>query len=440
MNPFSKATALFTSKHSKPNGWIERAKHEQVNIQVDQTSEIFLQMKMIQLTKEEIQVAKSIQGLIRNHLDEVVTSFYQTVLEVGHLKSMIEKHSSIDKLKVTLQHHVIEMFSGKIDQEFLQKRIRVAHRHVMIGLAPKWYMGAFQNLQLKLMEIIHTTEMNHEEKLRITQVITKILNFEQQLVLEAYEMENNRQRAIQYEQVKNELKNKVLSLSEDLAKLTEQTSASVEELVASSSEMNQQFKKSANHSLESQAHANHGKVQLDQLEKRIELIFNSTNQMEKSVGKLIESSNQIRQVIRLVQDIAEQTNLLALNSAIEAARAGEHGRGFSVVSDEVRKLSEQTKNSIKQITELMLQSSNFSQEVVESIKEVQELVATGQSESHATKDAFQQIFSSMDTSLAEIKIVEDQIQQLVHIIEEIGDATMKVSLSAENLNHAAKSV
>ncbi|WP_083205139.1 globin-coupled sensor protein [Bacillus sp. FJAT-27264] len=398
------------------------------------------QMRMIHLTQEDLSQLHKVKPILERNIEYIIDHFYNSVLGVRKLEAIIKEHSSIERLKKTLSDHIIEIFDGNVNDEYIAKRLHIANIHKRVGLEPKWYLSAFQNLQNVFITVIHNEVSNDQERVAFVQTVTKLLNLEQQLVLEAYEKENIREKEIQYQTVKNELKQKIAEFSGELVDLSIDTNAAVEQLVASSNEVNDTFKRTAASAQESQGMAQDGREHLSDLTERINYIFERSQTMELSVNELSSSSKQIQKIVVAVQEIADQTKILSLNATIEAARAGEHGRGFAVVAQEVSRLAEDTKSTVVLIGELTSKSGLLSQQVVEEIRKVQELTKSGKQKSMETSRIFSEIVEAMQSSTQEIVTVEEEIRTLIQTIEGIGSTTAQSASSAVYFRSATENL
>jgi methyl-accepting chemotaxis protein len=100
-------------------------------------------------------------------------------------------------------------------------------------------------------------------------------------------------------------------------------------------------------------YASRGSQAVSKVLNSMESIKATTGNIAHTIRELDGYSQEIGKIIEVISSIATQTNLLSLNAAIEAARAGEHGKGFAVVSEEVRKLAEDSSRETKAIANLV---------------------------------------------------------------------------------------
>ena len=90
---------------------------------------------------------------------------------------------------------------------------------------------------------------------------------------------------------------------------------------------------------------NDSKAIVVELKEQAQNVHDASNIIVDVINSLTEKVDDVQGFIGSIVEISSQTNLLALNASIEAARAGEAGKGFAVVAEEIRQLSEQTKNA-----------------------------------------------------------------------------------------------
>lgn len=163
---------------------------------------------------------------------------------------------------------------------------------------------------------------------------------------------------------------------------------------------------------------------------QMRLINDAVMETDQALVNLNERSNEIVHILKLITDIADQTNLLALNAAIEAARAGEAGKGFAVVADEVRKLSEQTRKSVSDISEIAGEIEKDTKKTVTSINSVKEKVDSGLTIAHQTEITFKDI-------LASVEQVKEQVGDISSITNNIHIIVKDVANHANNMSSVA---
>ncbi|KWW21311.1 hypothetical protein AS888_17105 [Peribacillus simplex] len=209
-----------------------------------------------------------------------------------------------------------------------------------------------------------------------------------------------------------------LHRSEESSRVIEEMTIGIQKIAEASSEVSEQTNQVS-------IQMSNGNKDLNGLSNQIIQVKDVMLQASSEIKKLDEQANEIVNIVHLITGIAEQTNLLALNAAIESARAGEHGKGFAVVSNEVRKLAEGTKESATNIQESLLHFKSIINNSVAMMETGTKEVEEGTKVVLNTRETFNETIKSYEH-------VSDQIQEISAITEQMAAGSQEINASIEN--------
>ena len=223
------------------------------------------------------------------------------------------------------------------------------------------------------------------------------------------------------------------------------TSSAIEKLNESIQLMADDAESAASQSREASDIARDGGATLEKAIDQIKTIEQSSRKTTEAVMALGENSKKIGQIVDTISGIAEQTNLLALNAAIEAARAGEHGRGFAVVSDEVRKLAESSREAAQQISDLIKVTQQDTDKAIEDMANGAEVVKVGTENIISMGDAFRKIIGIVEQVSTQMQDISGATRnmatsgkEIVENVRTIGETSKTAAEESETVSAATQ--
>lgn len=396
-------------------------------------------LQLLKMDAQELALLKELYPILERDAEEIVHNFYQHVLKLPGLKDIVDRFSSVERLKVTMKKYLLTLAPSKIDEEFIAWRLKIGEVHKRIDLPPFYYSSAYQTLYDEIVpRIFKACRKKPEQGMRQTLALLRILSFDQQVVMASYiqsymqEIDKKTELQAALEEL-DALQRRVSEASQVLAAASEETAASAAQMHEATEVISQTAGESAqfSHQVDELAHEGQHKIKL--ISERILNLAQMTAEMKGKMLELDQSSAKIASVTDVIKEIASQTNLLALNAAIEAARAGESGRGFGVVAEEVKKLASHSEQSVKEISAMIALTKQNTLAVNQAIAKTTGAMEEAAAEAGEVVSRFDEIMSAINSSIQQVQQIASQIDALALTAGQIGAASEDVAGSATNL-------
>lgn len=223
------------------------------------------------------------------------------------------------------------------------------------------------------------------------------------------------------------------STSSLLAAGASETSSSMAEVTATVDEVRQtsqissdRAKQVADSAEDASGYAEKGNEATQKTVAGMDLIKEEMDYIAESIVTLSEQSQSVGDIVDSVNDLADQSNLLSVNASIEAAKAGEHGKGFTVVAQEVKSLSAQSKQATEQIKTILNDIQKATGSAVMATERGTKAVQSGVELMSQSDETIQMMSGSIETSSDFALQIASSSQQQLSGVEQVAQAMLSI--------------
>ncbi|MEO9485329.1 MAG: methyl-accepting chemotaxis protein [Ekhidna sp.] len=403
--------------------------------------------------QQELQVKSNESDVQRKELEDQQSNLLNAVGETEQIISHVVESGNYSIRMETETHtgawkKLGESINGLFDSLLVPfKEIDRIVNHLASGDLKERYSKESKGEVLALAENLNVALDN------VSELINDIVNQAEKIKSIAHvSNENSEQVSVQISEM-SQVISEISSGAGNQVMQVNNTSVLIENIMTSSGQINNQANSINDASSGGLDKSKNGVETIEKVGNSFQDILLFFDKSTASINDLSRYSAEISGILNIIQSIASQTNLLALNAAIEAAQAGDAGKGFSVISDEIRKLAEQSQSSAKDIEKLVgnvqksaTETSKFISDMNGVVKESEGSVKNAQAsfkeilESYnVTFDISKDIVQSTQKQTQDVKQIVSLIEQIVVISEETAAGSEEAATSAKQVADIMKS-
>lgn len=434
------------------------------------------------LTEEDLSVIAAWEDACKGTIDHLITEFYDHILANPTTRAVIEKHTTVERQRPLVTRYVLTMFSGRIDDSYVEYRRRVGVVHDNVDLDSNWYVAMYEVIRRVLTDAVRASGATRYDIDRFKEALSRLIQVDIALVITA--MTDSRRTKIEalkdeaqqrmheatafisdlgqvlervatrdlmarmkgddrgdYTKIKTALNTAVSNLDEGLAQVArsaEQVAAATSQISSGSQSLSQgaseqastleeissSLQEMASTSQHNAANAQEARSLTDNARHSADQGTASMQRLSQAIDQIKAASDETAKIVKTIDEIAFQTNLLALNAAVEAARAGDAGKGFAVVAEEVRNLAMRSAEAAKTTAQLIEEAVHKAEDGVTLNREVLGNLGEIVAQVHQVSEVMGEIAAASEQQ-------QQGVEQLNTAVGQLNQVTQQTAANAE---------